>query len=295
MRPDSETLIRALPCWRGAIAIEPLPGGLSNANYRVADGGETFVARLGADFPFHHVSRRREAAAARWAHAAGLSPEVIYADKGALVSRFIEGRTYSADDVRADLARVVALIKTCHRAMPDHARGEASLFWVFHVLRDYAHALREAGSSLAGDLPRLGAIARELEAAQIPLPIIFGHNDLLPANFIADSLRLWLIDWEYAGFGTAMFDLANVAQNALFDESDEARLLGLYFEEAPQANLLSSFAAMKAASALREALWASVSQIYLDAPGADYGEYADACMRRFESAYDDYSRKHRRP
>jgi thiamine kinase-like enzyme len=295
MRPDSEALIRALPCWRGAIAIEPLPGGLSNSNFKVADGSGTYVARLGVDFPFHHVSRRREATAAGWAHAAGLSPEVIYADNRALVCRFVEGRTYSADDVRADLARVVALIKTCHRGMPDHVRGEACLFWVFHVLRDYAYTLREAGDPIVGDLPRLGSIARELEMAQIPLPIVFGHNDLLPANFIADTSRLWLIDWEYAGFGTALFDLANVAQNALFGDSEETRLLELYFERTPQADLLRSFAAMKTASALREALWACVSRVFLDAPGADYGAYADSCMKRFESAHRDYSRKYPQP
>ncbi|TIX15184.1 MAG: choline kinase, partial [Mesorhizobium sp.] len=33
-----EDRIRALPCWTGTIDIEPLPGGLSNANYLVKDG-----------------------------------------------------------------------------------------------------------------------------------------------------------------------------------------------------------------------------------------------------------------
>jgi thiamine kinase-like enzyme len=291
MRPDPETLIRALPCWRGAIAIEPLPGGLSNANFKVIDGGESYVARLGADSPFHHVSRRREAAAARWAYAAGLSPEVIHADDGALVCRYIDGRTYRAEDVRADLAPIVALIKTCHHAMPDHARGEASLFWVFHVLRDYAHTLREGGHPVAAELPRLAAIAAALEAAQIPLPIIFGHHDLLPANFIANGSRLWLIDWEYAAFGTPMFDLANVAQNAEMDEGDERNLLKSYFGRVPDRALLRSFEAMKVASALREALWACVSQLHLNTPGIDYVAYADACMTRFDAAYDAWRRR----
>ena len=293
MPADPETRIRLLPCWRGEIAIQPLHGGLSNSNFKVIDKGEAFVARLGADFPFHHVSRRREAAASRWAHAAGLSPEVIHAGDGVLICRFVEGRTYRAEDVRADLERVVALIKTCHADVPRQARGEANLFWVFHVLRDYAQTLREGRHSIVRELPRLGAIADQLEAAQIWLPIIFGHHDLLPANFIADSSRLWLIDWEYSGFGTPMFDLANVAQNALMEERDELRLLELYFEHAPHKDLLKSFAAMKTASALREALWACVSQLHLDAPGADYGAYAAECMKRFETANEDYSRKYR--
>jgi thiamine kinase-like enzyme len=293
MSRDAATLIRSLPCWRGEIAIVPLHGGLSNANFRVVERGDAFVARLGGDYPFHHVSRQREAAASRWAHAAGLSPEVIYASDGVLVCRFVDGRTYQAEDVRGDLDRVVGLIKTCHHTVARLARGEASLFWVFHVLRDYAQTLREGGHPIVADLPRLSSIADELEAAQISLPIVFGHHDLLPANFIADASRLWLIDWEYAGFGTPMFDLANVAQNALLDERDERRLLELYFERAPGEDLLRSFAAMKAASALREALWASVSQLHLNAPGADYGVYSAECMKRFETAHDEYLRKYR--
>ena len=58
------------------------------------------------------------------------------------------------------------------------------------------------------------ALAEELEQAQVALPIVFGHNDLLPANFLDDGNRLWLIDFEYAGFSTAMFDLAGAASNA---------------------------------------------------------------------------------
>src|SRR5690242_20748745 len=52
----------------------------------VADaGGRKAVARLGDDFPFHHVSREREALTSRAAHAAGLSPRVIHDEPGVLV------------------------------------------------------------------------------------------------------------------------------------------------------------------------------------------------------------------
>jgi thiamine kinase-like enzyme len=74
------------------------------------------------------------------------------------------------------------------------------MFWVFHVIRDYARTLPRAANrewrSVAGWLE----LSAQLEAAQAPLPIIFGHNDLLPANFLDDGERLWLIDFEYAGF-----------------------------------------------------------------------------------------------
>ena len=33
--PDTKLRIRQLPVWRGTITVEPLPGGLSNHNFRV--------------------------------------------------------------------------------------------------------------------------------------------------------------------------------------------------------------------------------------------------------------------
>ena len=101
----------------------------------------------------------------------------------------------------------------------------------------------------------------------MPLPIVFGHHDLLPGNFIDDGQRLWLIDWEYGGFGTAMFDLANLSSNGSFGEAEDAALLDAYFEGKVTDDLHRAFDAMKAASALREAMWAMVSDVHLRTPG----------------------------
>lgn len=293
MIPIREDAIRALPCWNGLREIAPLHGGLSNAAFKVTDANGVHVARLGRDFPFHHVSRSREAAASRAAHALGLAPAVLYAGEGALVLDFVEGRAFTADDFRARLSELAALVKTMHAGLGRHVRGEASAFWVFHVIRDYIETLRPHG--VPDNPARLPAIADALEAAQIPLPMIFGHHDLLPGNIIDDGKRLWLIDWEYAGFGTPMFDLANLADNGRLDADDEARLLSLYCGQAPDAATLRAFAAMKVASALREALWAEVSAIHLDAPGANYADYAKTCFARFEDVNAAFAALHGTP
>ncbi|KRA00199.1 choline kinase [Mesorhizobium sp. Root157] len=286
--PGIEDRIRALPCWNGAVGIAPLDGGLSNQNFLVTDAGGRHVARLGRDFPFHHVLRDRELMTARAAHEAGFGPRVEYAGNGIVVCEYIEARTYAAEDVRANLARIAPLIRAFHEQMPRHVSGPGFMFWVFHVIRDYARTLKEGGSRFKGKLPAYLELAGELERAQSPLPIVFGHNDLLPANFMDDGERLWLIDFEYAGFNTAMFDLAGTASNAGMAQAQSDELLAAYFGHAPDAAMLRSHAAMQCASLLREAMWSMVSELHLDTPGVDYAAYTADNLARLEATLHSY-------
>jgi thiamine kinase-like enzyme len=294
MTVDLEARIAALPCWRGKVTLEPLHGGLSNTSFVVDDGGERYVARCGGDIPAHHVFRDRERAATIAAHAAGLSPELVYAGPGVMVIRHIEGKTFAEADLRANITRIVPLLSTCHREVARHLAGPANMFWVFHVIRDYARTLTAARGRSAGELSRYVALADALEAQQMPLPIVFGHHDLLPGNFIDDGERVWLIDWEYGGFGTAMFDLANLAANGSFSPAEDRLLLESYFQKTVRDDVQRSFDSMKVASALREACWAMVSAIHLAVPGADYQAHAADFIARTEAALARYAERHGR-
>ncbi len=275
MRRDGlEGRIAQLACWRGPVALEPLMGGLTNLSFVADDGREKFVVRCGDDIPVHHVFRDRERAASVAAFEAGLSPEVVHAEPGILVLRFIDGRTLGEADLALDIGRIVPLLRTCHADVGRRVRGAVNAFWVFHVIRDYVRLL--------GADPWYLTAADGLERAQVPMPTVFGHHDLLPGNFLDDGTRLWLIDWEYGGFGTAMFDLANLSSNGGFDAAQDAALLHAYFEGRVTDDLRHAFDAMKAASALREALWAMVSDVHLKTPGVDYAAHARDYLRRFE-------------
>jgi thiamine kinase-like enzyme len=276
----------ALRCWCGPVVPVPLGGGISNHNFLVADGGARFFVRIGADFEVHNVLRRFELAASRAAHAAGISPEVVHAEPGAMVFRYIEGRTLAPADVRdpAMLERIVPLVRTCHRRVAKHFRGPAPIFWVFQVVRDYAARLAEDGHRLASELPRYLAAAERLEAAVGPVEIAFGHNDLLAANLIDDGTRLWLVDWEYAGFNSPLFDLGGLASNNELSPGLEERLLELYFDAPATADLRRRYHAMKCASLLREALWSMVSELHLTVD-FDYVAYTAENLTRFENAY----------
>jgi thiamine kinase-like enzyme len=284
----TEDRIRALPCWNGSIEIAILKGGISNESYVVRDAVGRHVVRFGHDYPFHHVSREREIMTARAAHAAGFAPEVRYAEPGVMVSAFLDAKTFAGADVVRERRRVAELLRRFHDSMPKHVSGAGFIFWVFHVIRDYARTLEAGESRLMPELPRYLALAEELEAAQAPLPVIFGHNDLLPANILDDGKRLWLIDFEYAGFNTAMFDLAGTTSNAGFSPDHTDEFLAAYFGQLPTAEIKRSHAAMQCASLLREAMWSMVSELHLSAPGADYETYTQENLGRLDKALDHY-------
>jgi thiamine kinase-like enzyme len=270
----SEEALTRLPCWRAPVRLSPLKGGLTNLSYVADDGQEKFVVRCGADIPVHHVFRDRERAASKAAFEAGLAPEVIHVEPGIMVLRFIDGRTFEEPDLRANVGRLATLLKDCHAKVGRHLRGPANAFWVFHVIRDYTRLIDADGRYLE--------VADRLEQVQVALPIVFGHHDLLPGNVMDDGRRLWLIDWEYGAFGTAMFDLANLSSNGGFGPAEDGALLDAYFAGKVDDDLRRAFSAMKAASALREALWAMVSDVHLKTPGVDYKAHAREYLSRFE-------------
>jgi thiamine kinase-like enzyme len=277
---------RNLPIWSGPVEPRPVGGGITNANFVVEDRGQRCFVRVGADIPVHGIMRTHEAQASAAAAACGVSPALLHVSPGALVFRYVEGRTLAAADLRAraTLERVLPLLRACHREMPQHLRGAVVLFWVFQVLRDYARTLVEDGSRFRDDLPALAEAAAVLERAVGPVDLVFGHNDLLPANLIDDGARLWLIDWEYAGFNTPLFDLANLASNCDLPEPDERWLLEAYFATPLSAELWRRYRAMKCASLLREAMWSMVQETHSTVP-FDYTAYTDDYRARFAAAY----------
>ena len=276
--------IAALPCWRGVPHAETLSGGMTNRNYVVRDDAGRHVVRLGRDMPHHMILRWHELAAARAAQAAGLSPEIEHAQPGVLVMRFIDGRSLTAADI-ADPARLPALadlLRRCHRDLPRHLVGPALAFWPFQVVRSYLATLRAGPTPWRDRLAGFQALADRLEDGLAPMPFVFAHNDLLPANLIDDGRRLWLIDWDYAGFGSPLFDLANLASNAGLDAAVQDALLEAYFGAPPDAALRRDMAAMRAASLLRETLWGMVSELH-PAVDFDYAAYTRATLARLEA------------
>jgi len=286
---DARSRVMALKLWQGKVDPQPLSGGITNVNFLVEDAGRKLVVRVGDDIPTHQVMRFNELAASRAAATAGISPAVRHAEPGVLVIDYIEGKTLAAEDLRqtATLKRALPLVARCHHELPQFLRGPVLAFWVFHVIRDYGWTLKEGNSAHALLLPALLELAGKLEEAVGEIEVVFGHNDLLPANFIDDGKRLWLIDWDYAGFNSPLFDLGGLASNNQLSAAQEDWMLETYFERPVDDGLRRRYQAMKCASLLRETLWSMVSEIHSDID-FDYAAYTAENLARFHAAAEEF-------
>ncbi|OUR80557.1 choline kinase [Alphaproteobacteria bacterium 46_93_T64] len=279
-----------LKCWRGKVSAVPLEGGITNQNFVVEDCGEKFVVRLGHDIPLHHVMRFNELAAGQAAFEAGLSPEIYYNEPGIMVIRFINGKTLTSTDIRhpKTLERLVPVINACHREIPNYLHGPVLSFWVFHVLRDYAATIRQGQGRRSSNLLQLIQHAGILETAVGAIDVVFGHNDLLASNFIDDGDKIWLFDWDYAGFNSPLFDLGGLSSNNDLSDAQQKWLLETYFETPLTDELWHRYSAMKCASLLRETMWSMVSEIHSDID-FDYQSYTDTNLAGFMASFQDFT------
>lgn len=263
--------------WR----VEPLPGGLTNANVRVVGEGIDVVVRRwqpGADLL--GIDREAECANTAAAARAGVAAPVVEyrPDLGMLVIAYVEARTLTDASFHdaGVMARVAAAVRLLH-AGPRFV-GE---FDMFARQAAYLATIRERGIRLPATYDRYqdawervrGALAR---GAWRSRPC---HNDLLAANFLDDGTRVRLIDYEYAGNGDPLFDLGNTAAECGFTPEQTDAWTAAYIGE-PSAADLARVRLQSLCSSYGWSLWgfiqAAVSPLDVDFWG--WG------MERFEKA-----------
>ena len=110
----------------------------------------------------------------------------------------------------------------------------------------------------------------------------------MPANFLDDGSRLWVIDWEYAGFNTPLFDLGGLASNNNFSLKEEAYLLENYFEKKVGDETWQKYNALKCASLLREAMWSMVSEL-TSKIDFNYKNYTQENLSKFNQSYKEFN------
>ncbi len=267
-----------------------LPGGLTNRNYCVTgETGRRIVVRLSSpQSAAFGIDRAAEHANSVSAAAAGVAPQVLayLPSQSALAIEWIDGPTFTAQDLddSETLIRIAALCRQLH-AGPRFVTE----FDMFAIARRYLEMVEAQGFRRPADYLEFAPQISRIEAAMAVQATrsVPCHNDLLPANMMADGgdpSRLWFIDFEYAGNGDACFDLGNLCSEAGLGSDRLEELVAAYYGSA-YANKVSRARLYALMSDYGWTLWACIqaatSELDFDfwSWGLDKYERARAVLR----------------
>lgn len=219
-----QAALAAIPGWdAGDVRIESLFGGLTNRNFKVYRGSESFVLRLDADHTAAFgLDRKRERRIIDAAAGAGLAPAVEFADEeaGIFLTRFVDGQVWTPGDLAApdNITSATAMLREVH-ALP----LAGSCFDGEAIAAAYLASIRsEMGpAGVATFAERCVTIIAETPQSD---DLRCCHNDVVAENLVGQP-RPMLIDWEYACDNDPLFDLASlIAYHELSPDVSQAWL-----------------------------------------------------------------------
>jgi thiamine kinase-like enzyme len=221
------------------------------------------------------VRREEEFACHTAAADIGIAPRIVGSEpNGNLLMRFAPGKHLTPEDARTpeNIIRVAKTLRRLHSISPTSAGN--SICWRIERLVESArvHNLELPSNieALLVELRRREALVREGRSW-----VGLCHNDFWLNNFLDDGENLWLLDFEFAGCGDAMYDLATFALGCQLDDVQKELLLATHgggdFEllEAAQFTIL-----------FFEATWSLVQHYLRGSQEHDYLSYSRSTFQR---------------
>ena len=212
--------------------ISELSGGLTNRNLKVSTPERTYVVRISSNqSSLLSIDRDSEFENSKLAAEVGIGAPVYgyLPGGGLLVIGFLPGTALDSSGVANNLHRIAESCRILHSAKP-FLRD----FNMFQVQANYLKIVNEKKfrkpDGYDDYLHHLDVIEKAFaQKEQILVPC---NNDLLPANFIDDGKKIWLIDYEYSGNNDPCFELGNIWSEAHLEIDALHELVTAYYGEA---------------------------------------------------------------
>lgn len=194
--------------------ITELSGGLTNQNLAIDTPSGKVVARISTnETSMLAIDREAEYQNSKLAAEVGIGAEVLgyLPGEGLLVISFINGKTFTAEDVAQNLARIAKSCRKLHSA-----KKFVSEFNMLDIQPRYLRTVQENGYRIPSRYENYSTHVAQIRSALSVLDegTVPCNNDLLPANFIDDGNQVWLIDYEYSGNNDPCFELGNICSEA---------------------------------------------------------------------------------
>ena len=195
---------------QGRTNLVELSGGLTNRNIKVETDHGDYVARISSnESGLLSIDRNNEFNNSKIAAEAGIGAPVYdyKAELGLLVIGFLPGKTFDGVDVANNALRIAESVKKLHSAKPFLLD-----FDMFQIQQRYLDLVIDRGFRLPEGYLEFAKVKEDLQRAlrQTDSGKVPCNNDLLPANFIDDGQKIWLIDYEYSGNNDPCFELGNI-------------------------------------------------------------------------------------
>jgi len=265
-------------------------GGLTNIVHRVDMRDHSVIVRIPGTGTEKYIDRAVEIVNSQAAHAAGVSPEVLWADaaSGIMISRTIPDIVTMTPALFASRAGAPARAGAALAKL--HTSGETFEFQfdVFAMIDDYLLILGTKDVILPDGYHEIVAAAAPVKEALAanPAPLAPCHCDPLCENFLDDGERMWIVDWEYSGMNDPLWDVGDLSVEAELTPAQDMELMRAYFGGDPSAAQHGRVVIYKAMCDLLWTLWGLIQ--FADGNTAeDFWAYATGRFDRCKALMND--------
>ncbi|MDV6316756.1 phosphotransferase [Idiomarina sp. HP20-50] len=205
--------------------VQPLSSGQSNQTLRLISDSGDYVLKCWRNERLFAVDRRLEVAIQQHLAQDSLAPHLVdyHIEQGWLLQPYLQAPSLQQARLSA-LAKAGVLAETL--AKIHSVRVDVPHWSMANRVEHYLQQLRLFNGSLAADMRRQLRPMKALLEDWLKNPVLC-HNDLSMNHVLmADSIKV--IDWEYAGIGHPLFDIASTIKINQLSHDMTARLISDY-------------------------------------------------------------------
>ena len=212
--------------------LVPVQAGMTNIVLSFRVNGGKYIYRhpgLGSDAL---VDRGRETIMQKVVEDVGIDTTLVAmdVDSGWRIARYIEHRDFDYHNLN-DMVRGVMLLRTLHEA-PCRVRWNFDVIEKAEGIRDQIAPKKygnfEQFEEIRDRCYRLYELAKTDGIRQCNV-----HGDARDVNFLINKEEIYLIDWEYGGYGDPGFDLGSYICGGDHSIEDIDRILFTYYRRKP--------------------------------------------------------------
>lgn len=211
--------------------LRPLRNGQVNTTWQVVANEQQYFLKYQGEGQHNGIERSQEAHLQRTLAQNNLSPRVIATspDYRWVLHEWVEAPTVSGLNDEDEQSRILALtLWRIHQQRPKLSRWSLK-----HRIANYLTAVGCYDDKLAKQQQHNIEAYQDLIELWDSHQAVFCHNDL-SADHVLLSTPNRVVDWEYAGYGHACFDIASCIEINQLSEGAQQNLCRVYGEVSGQ-------------------------------------------------------------